>query len=376
MYFLHYSYRVLIVLILIFISSCHHAKVNQGVVNEYGLSMQPDFYNPCIYQVDQLAYPVVVDGNDNDHGWNDIKWSNQFVSIVDGGLQNNLLDTRFKMAVSGDSVYLIVKVNDDNIWASSKFDVSSCFDDDILNIYIDDDNDEYNYLVFHVNPLGSFFAEFYERNKSTPDYRFYMDTTMAKCKVKVKGTLNQPGDKDDFWQVEIAFPFDILYKDHYLLQKQGSWKFNVRRNVWQTVLLDNTYKKVINADVGKAVLIDSWEWSYLWGNRIDNVELWGDCIFDKRFLSDQKPFNLQVKRRVSWELRNIFYAQQVYFRNHKRYAKKIADLKETGFLVSELKYNPEIRAGKNNFKAILYISDIGLKYIINSQGKIIKEPIY
>ncbi len=373
---MRYSNRILLFLFVILNNGCHHAPENHGLVNQYGLSRQPDIYNPCIYQVDSLKYPIVVDGDVNDLGWKDISWSSQFVSVIDGGLQNKSVDTRFKMGVYGDSVYLIVKVCDENIWASSEYNGSSCFDDDFLNIYIDDDNDEYDYLVFHVNPIGRFFAEFYERNKTTPEYRFFMDTTMAKCKVMVQGTLNKPGDKDDFWQAEIAFPFDILYRDHYFLQQLGSWKFNIRRNVWQTVLLDNKYKKVINADAGTANLIDCWEWSYLWGNKIDNVEFWGDCVFDKRLLSEQKAFNLIEKRRITWELRNVYYAQQSYFQNHKRYAKKIADLKETGFLVSKLKYNPEIRAGKNNFKAILYISDIGLKYIIDSHGKIIKEPIY
>ncbi len=364
--------NILIFFVFILLTDCSQTASDGNPRNEYGLAIQPSICNPSIYPVFFLKEPLKIDGSGEDIGWKNISWSSRFSSVADGSVQKNSFDTRFKMGVYKDSVYFFIKVYDENIWATTHQIDSHFFDDELVNIYIDSNADEYDFFVLHLNPLGNIYAEFFERGNKNPLYRFTLDSTMVKYKVKVEGTLNQPGDKDKYWQAELAMPINFKYKDKVLLQKNDMWKLNVSRNIWQTTILSGSYKKVINSDNGKKILLDAWEWSCQWGNDIDFVELWGDCIFNKELLSDKNKLNLKEIRKIKWELRNIYYAQSFYFNKHKRYAKKIADLRDTGFLISQMRYNPEIRARKTSYKALWVSPENDFAFTVDSKGKMEK----
>ncbi len=364
-----------IFLMFLFLTDCSQAVPDRQLKNEYGLPIQPSICNPSIYSVHILKNPPIIDGKGDDIGWKNISWSSRFSSSVDGSMQKTSFDTRFKIGVYKDSVYIFLKVYDESIWATKHQIDSRFFDDKLVNIYIDSNADEYDFLAIHLNPFGNVFGEFFERGNGNPLFRIDLGLDIIRCAVRVEGTLNHPDDKDEFWQAELALPMNFTYQKKVLLEKNDFWKMNVSRNIWQTVILSGQYKKVIDSESGKKILLDAWEWSCQWGNNIDFIELWGDCVFDKELLSNKSRSNLKELRKIKWELRNIYYAQNLYFEKHKRYAKKIADLRDAGFQISNLKFNPEIRARKSSFQALLSSPDNDFTFVVDSKGRIQKKPM-
>ena len=72
----------------------------------------------------------------------------------------------------------------------------------MFEIFIDADGDGGTYVELQVNPKGVLFDAYLPRpGQAQTDWQSGM-----KARVKVKGTLNKPGDKDQGWQVEIAIP--------------------------------------------------------------------------------------------------------------------------------------------------------------------------
>jgi len=91
---------------------------------------------------------------------------------------------------------------------------------DVIEVFIDIDNDPEHFFELHVNPLNGFNDVFIVRpRKDSPLFRrvnyglmFINGWDMASYStaVQVNGTLNNAGDKDKGWTVEMQLPFASL----------------------------------------------------------------------------------------------------------------------------------------------------------------------
>lgn len=250
------------------------------------------------------------------------------------------------------------------------------FDDNFLELVIDYDNDEFDYLILKFNALSNFCGEYYHSNKKKPLFKFsLLDDRMARCAVYVNGTVNNPKDIDEFWIVEASIPLNLEFGGIQLLKPNKNWKINVRRTRWTSVIVSGIYKKIINSDTGKKYPGQQWIWNNMGENPINMVELWGECQFETNNSTSDWEDQILENRKIKWELRNVFYAQQLHLKKHGRYARKVAGLKDVGFDLSSLIYRPGIQLTDEGFKVSIQNTKTREMWMINETGKIIVIPI-
>ncbi len=336
-------------LICFFFISCSIKSADTDLeTNEFGLPRKPYKFSPNTYALKTFSTPPIIDGKNTNNEWDQISWSSGFVSEIDGKNHNNL-DTKFKMGFYNDTIYLFAKINDSQIWAIQADMESKYFKDNFFEIYIDCDNNEYDYLNININALGVIkgnFCKHIESSKNNSHIKF--QDIPVHAATSIYGTINNPNDTDKHWLAELSFPLNIKEDSSDDFSINRYVKMNFALSKWQYVLVDGTYKKMINSNTGTLYNKDQWLWSYMWENPVDNIELWGEV-----YLLDNQPDQdkLTQERRIKWELRNVFYAQQLHHKKYKKYANKIAGLKDVGFDLSSLIYRPDIKANKKHFIA-------------------------
>ncbi len=367
-------YYILLFYLIIIIVGCEKSPVETGILNEYGLADSPSFCTPQIYSVNKLLTSPHIDGIISEKEWGDVPWSSPFVSEIKNGNINSSYNTKFKIGIRNDSIYFSAIVFDNHIWAVNDICQSYFFDDNFLELYIDIDEDEFDYVVFKINALGNLCGEYRQTINNKPLSRFsLLEMSNARCAVFVDGTLNNPDDIDKYWSVECAIPLDLQIDAQTILKQKNIWNVNVQRTFWSAVVVGGLYKKMLNPETGKKYLGEKWVWSFLDENSIHSPELWGEWHFNKLNQSAKELSRLEFERQIKWELRNIYYAQNLYHIKHHKFALKVAKLKDVGLDINKLLYKPEINGDKEKFEAIVFDLSSNTKFIINQYGKLIKE---
>jgi hypothetical protein len=354
---------------LVILVCCGQQSNQDSMLNEYGLPYAPYSFAPQEYEVQQFQVPPVVDGKVQKDEWKGISWSTYFVSEVNGKSEDGRFATRFKMGVAEDTVYVLVRLNDDQVWANHANYYSSYFQDNSITLYIDWDNDEYDYFTIKVNAMGlvsTGYGNVLHKKKYYP-----AQDLGIHCGVFIDGTLNDPSDKDQYWQVEMAIPINIQFNDTVLLQPNHCWKLNLVRSQWQYSLVNGMYKKVLNAEDGRKYPGECWVWNNTWGNPISKVELWGEVFGSDPELISKEEWS--IKRRIKWELRNVFYAQQLHYQKYGKYANKIGRLKDVGLDLSALHYKPDIQSNNNQFIAIIKDEKYSNSWSVDELGRVDDE---
>ncbi len=361
------SYRIaLMIIVWIVVACCSQQGKENSNLNEYGLPYAPYSLMPQKYEVGLFQVPPVVDGKLQQGEWEGVSWSTYFVSEVNGKPEEGRFATRFKMGVWEDTVYVLVRMNDDQVWANHTNYYSRYFQDNSIALYIDCNNDEYDYFTIMVNAMGLVRVGY---NNSMHKKKYYTAHDLGiHCDVFVEGTLNDPSDKDQYWQVEMAIPINIHFNDTVLLKPNDSWKLNLARSQWQYVHVNGMYKKVLNAEDGRKYPGECWVWNNTWGNPISKVELWGEAFAPgHKMISDEEQ---SIKHRIKWELRNVFYAQQLHYKKYGKYANKIGRLRDVGLDLSALHYKPDIQAENNQFIAIIKDEKYSNSWAVNEMGRV------
>jgi hypothetical protein len=362
------SYQRLIFIALIFTLVACTKTIETG--NQYGLPISPDYYQPEEYFCNTAAATPVIDGIVKGEEWDNINWSSVFVSMVNEESVNELFATQFKLSYQNDSIYIAAQLNETHIWAIHEECTSPHQKDNFLEIFIDSDNDEFDYMCIKVNALGYVCGEYRTIESNKPLHYFSLKDTLIRSAVFVNGTLNDPGDEDEYWTVELAIPINLAIGEDTLLKPAPLWKFNLLRTRWQYVIVSGFYKKILDADTGEKYPGDQLIWSPIGSNSIHQPELWGECNFLGIYPQKYQYVNTFHIRQIKWELRNVFYAQHLHFQKHGRYAHKLAGLKDVGFDLSALLFKPKVQARSQYFKVIIEDKDSGKRWEINHLGQI------
>ena len=346
-------YHFFLFLLFAFVWGCKTEPKKVSNTNKYGLPDTPNYCTPKTYSVQQFAQTPVIDGIIDDQAWNNIHWSAPLVSELKNGSSELAYTTKYKLGRTEDSLYFSAVVSDQHISAVEDICQSYFFDDNFVELYIDANGDEFDYAVLKVNALGVFCGEYWKRDQIKPIMRFsLLENQRARCSIHIQGTVNNPHDLDDFWSVECAIPTNLKIDSFQVLSPHPIWNVNVQRKQWPTTIVAGLYKKLLNPDTGKKYPGEQWVWSFMNECNIHTPELWGKWILDPSRQNSANLNQIQSESVIKWELRNIYYAQKLYFQKHHRYARKVAGLKDAGLKLSELNCKPNINVGKT---ALLYL---------------------
>jgi hypothetical protein len=101
-------------------------------------------------------------------------------------------------------------------------------DQEVVEVFIDPDGDEKNYIELEVNPLGAFLDLFVLTPVVPIPYESY--NIPAKWAVKVDGTVQNSSDQDRGWSVELAVPLKEAVTAPNQPPKDGDrWRLNLYR---------------------------------------------------------------------------------------------------------------------------------------------------
>ena len=285
---------------------------------------------PKHYICYQVGGPIRIDGKLEEADWQKGEWTDYFMDITGPSGVTPYYDTQVKMLWDSQYFYIGAVLQEAHIWAKlTKRDEVIYYDND-FEIFIDPDGDNHHYMELEINALNTVWDLFLKRP--------YRDTTHANSNfdlpnlltaVEIKGTLNNPGDKDERWSVEIAIPWaDItafLPETRRPLNQQ-QWRINFSRVQWETTVKNGKYKKKKGKN-GKPLPELNWVWSPQWAINMHQPEFWGYVQFSTETVGTKEvPFFEDMDFNLKMALLEIYREQKSFFNTHGHFAKKLEDL--------------------------------------------------
>jgi hypothetical protein len=172
--------------------------------------------------------PIEIDGSLGERGWShapELKLNDIFGRDSPKTVAKVLWDDRY--------LYIAFLCEDTDIWATKRGRDDFLWEEEVVEVFVDPDGDGMNYAEFEVNPLGAELDLLIPDPKAVDPAR---DSTW-NCKgwisaVGVHGTVENRGDLDSQWVVEMAIPLEEILKlsrnpsDNPL---GSSWKVNLCR---------------------------------------------------------------------------------------------------------------------------------------------------
>ena len=146
--------------------------------------------------------------------------------------------------------------------------------------------------------------------------------------VHVRGTLNKPGDTDDGWTLEIAFPWKAMAEHAHRAcppRDGDQWRINFSRVEWEHEVVDGKCRRVPGAPE------DNWVWSPQGVVNMHRPETWGYVQFSLQPAGTTDPLRHDPTAEARWLLHAVQYAQEAHRAKCGRYAATLAELGHVGF---------------------------------------------
>jgi hypothetical protein len=278
---------------------------------------------PRGYVCYRAAGPVKIDGRLDDGPWRDAPWTDDFVDIEGDRKPRPRFRTRAKMLWDDAYFYVGAELEEPHVWATLTQHDAVIFQDNDFEVFIDPDGDNHEYYEFEINALNTGWDLLLTRP--------YRDGGRAingweiaglKTAVHVRGTLNDPRDTDHGWSVELAFPWKALAEAAGRPAPPcdgDQWRVNFSRVEWKHEVSGGKYRKVAGQKE------DNWVWSPQGVIDMHQPERWGYVQF-----STGRPgaaqFRPDPEGPARHALHQIYHAQRAHHKEHKRWAKALADL--------------------------------------------------
>lgn len=183
------------------------------------------------YMVAPIKQQIIIDGNLDDPAWQEA----HPITLLDNNTGDSVKDTSvltwLKTCYDDQNLYLAFTCNDPDIWGYYTSRDDYLWNEEVVEVFIDTDNDPNTYVELEVSPCNVLFDSFI----TNPDNIDFVTTAKfdlpdIKTAVTLVGTLNVQDDTDRKWIVEMAIPFKNLIQDYnYHNLTKLSWKINFYR---------------------------------------------------------------------------------------------------------------------------------------------------
>jgi hypothetical protein len=277
----------------------------------------------CTRPIDEL----IIDGKLNEESWILAEWTNEFVDIEGDKKPKPLHKTQVKMLWDDNYFYIAAKIYEPHIWATYTKRDAVIYHENDFEVFIDPNGDTHNYYEFEINAIGTHWDLLLTKPyKDGGRYLNSWDIKGLKKGIFIDGTINDPTDIDNYWTVELAFPWAVLDQLAKRTPKvNDQWKVNFSR-VNYTMDVGESYKKSINPDSGKEYQFN-WVWSPQGVIDMHRPYSWGLVQFsDKPAGSKGLEFNESNDENIKLMLRKVYYAQKKYHKENSAYANDISQL--------------------------------------------------
>src|SRR5262249_17686687 len=282
---------------------------------------------PKGYVCYRALLPPIIDGRLDDLAWEKAPWSDDFVDIEGDKKPKPRFRTRMKMLWDDQYLYVAAEMEEPHVWATLTQHDAVIFHDNDFEVFIDPDGDNHEYFEFEINALNTGWDLFLPRPyKDGGRPLDSWEIPGLKTAVHVRGTLNDPRDRDEGWTVELAFPWKVLGQQARWAHEQTmplegeQWRINFSRVEWQHKIVDGKYLKKPDQKVP-----DNWVWSPQGVIDMHRPERWGYVQF-----STAEPGKAAFRPDPDWPTRDllhrVYYAQRDYRKANGKYAGSVVEL--------------------------------------------------
>lgn len=189
---------------------------------------------PTEYFVSKAAWadsPVVIDGV-----LNETVWQKAPVIVLKDNMTSEVVSdtsrlTFVRACYNTVDLYISFVCRDSDIWGNMTERDQHLWEEEAVEVFLDVDDEVNTYLEVEVSPqnilFDSFIVDPFDIDvEATAQY----DLAGIRTAVRVEGTLNDRGDVDRKWVVEIALPLHELSTEFDIGQvQQIAWKVNYYR---------------------------------------------------------------------------------------------------------------------------------------------------
>ena len=279
--------------------------------------------HPRGYVASRASAAPAIDGRLDDPAWQRAAWTDLFVDIEGDARPKPRFDTRVKMLWDDAFFYIGADLTEPHLWATLREHDSVIFRDHDFEVFIDPNGDNHEYYEFEINALGTFWdlllpKPYKDDGKAVNAW----EIPGLKSAVRLNGTLNDPGDTDRGWSVELAFPWKALGEVAHrpAPPRDGDqWRVNFSRVEWPTEVVGGRYQKPAGAREA------NWVWSPQGVIDMHRPDTWGYVQF-----STAPPGRAAFVPDPNWPARawlhRVYYAEREYRRANGRWADSLAAL--------------------------------------------------
>jgi hypothetical protein len=282
---------------------------------------EPGEWNPETYVAYRTDTPIVIDGRLDDAAWMSAVWTSWFVDIEGSGRPAPQFDTRAKMLWDDGYFYVSAQLEEPDVWAKLTKRDAMIYHDNDFEVFIDPDGDTHQYYELEINAFGTEWDLFLVKpyRDGGPAINAW-DIQGLETGVFVDGTLNEAGDRDRGWSVEIALPWSVLKEaaNRPVPPEPGDqWRVNFSRVQWRTVVEGGEYTRLLDNPPGRSRPEDNWVWSPQGVINMHYPEMWGIVQFsDVAVGQGNDSVSIGDADRAKWVLRQVYYRQRSWFEVH------------------------------------------------------------
>ena len=191
---------------------------------------------PKSYDCYRANAPLRIDGKLDDPAWQTAHWTTDFVDIEGPLKPAPRFRTRAKILWDDQYLYIAAELEEPDIKAILTTHDSVIFHDNDFEVFLKPPGDAPGYFEFEINALNTGWDLYLNRpyrHGGKADNTW--DIPGLKTAVAIRGTLNDPSDKDHGWTVEIPFPWNAFASRLMVTPpKTGDeWRINFSRVEWK-----------------------------------------------------------------------------------------------------------------------------------------------
>ena len=184
-------------------------KVSKSAApSKAGVDRRPD-KRPRRYTIYKQSGGITIDGKLDDAGWQGVPLMSPFVKPDGGDALGEDQKTEARMTWDDQFLYVAFTTKDNDIVSNYTGRDQKLWEADVVEIYLDPGADGKDYLELQVAPTGEIFDAKFDTRRQPKWEEAAPAFTMSGLvgKTIAEGTINQGGDRDSGWTIEVAVPW-------------------------------------------------------------------------------------------------------------------------------------------------------------------------
>ncbi|MCK4591548.1 MAG: carbohydrate-binding family 9-like protein, partial [Candidatus Latescibacteria bacterium] len=152
------------------------------------------------YRCPFISEPIKIDGLLDEPAWKKAKPLSFIVPVT---FENAASETEARLLWDREYLYVSFKAYDKDIWSYyTQRDDPTC-QEDVLEVFFKTDPQEEPYYNFEINALGTVYDAYNLRRQGAGGGHRWSrwNCEGLKVGVHIEGTLNNPEDEDEYWQL-------------------------------------------------------------------------------------------------------------------------------------------------------------------------------